>query len=86
MMGNKGGVSCRMNIHHTSLCFVCVHMAAGRGDVAARNSDFHVIMEKTLLLSDQSSGDALDASSSRPLLLQELDNDLSVLTIAQHGS
>lgn len=50
VMGNKGGVVIRFNIHSTSICFICTHLAASRNNVEARNSDFHNILEKSLLL------------------------------------
>ena len=49
MMGNKGGVSVRMSLYDTAVCFVCAHLAAHRENVAGRNADFKNIMERTLL-------------------------------------
>jgi phosphatidylinositol-bisphosphatase len=49
MMGNKGGVTIRMNIHDTPICFVCSHLAAQRENVEGRNSDFKNIIERTVL-------------------------------------
>lgn len=46
MMGNKGGVGVRMNINDSSLCFVCVHMAAHREKVSERNSEFHRLLNE----------------------------------------
>lgn len=31
--GNKGGITIRINIFETSLCFSCVHLAAGEGKI-----------------------------------------------------
>ena len=47
VMGNKGGVSVRLRIFDSTLCFVCAHLAAHRGAVAQRNADFASIMAKT---------------------------------------
>ena len=41
MMGNKGGAGIRMRINDSTMCFVCVHMAAHRENVAERNADYH---------------------------------------------
>ena len=41
MMGNKGGAGIRMRINDSTICFVCVHMAAHREKVAERNADYH---------------------------------------------
>jgi inositol polyphosphate 5-phosphatase INPP5B/F len=49
VMGNKGGVVMRFNIHSTGICIVCAHLAASRDNVTARNSDYRNIMERTLL-------------------------------------
>ena len=46
MMGNKGGVGIRMNINDSSICFICVHMAAHREKVSERNSEFHRILNE----------------------------------------
>lgn len=63
VMGNKGGVIIRFNLHSTSMCFICAHLAASRNNVEARNNDYRNIMERTLLmpLSDEfiSSNDTL---------------------------
>ncbi|KAK1734639.1 inositol polyphosphate 5-phosphatase [Skeletonema marinoi] len=40
VMGNKGGVSIRLQFYDTTLCFVCTHLAAHRENVAGRNADF----------------------------------------------
>ena len=47
VMGNKGGVSIRLRVFDSTLCFVCAHLAAHRGAVAQRNADFASIMAKT---------------------------------------
>ena len=41
MMGNKGGAGILMRINDSTMCFVCVHMAAHRENVAERNADYH---------------------------------------------
>ena len=41
------GVSIRLRIFDSTLCFVCAHLAAHRGAVAQRNADFASIMAKT---------------------------------------
>ena len=41
MMGNKGGAGIRMRINDSTVCFVCVHLAAHREKVAERNADYH---------------------------------------------
>lgn len=46
MMGNKGGVSIRVQFYDSTLCFVCSHLAAHRENVAGRNADFANVMSK----------------------------------------
>lgn len=48
-LGNKGSISVRMSLHHTTLCFRCTHLAAGEkeGDEIRRNSDVSEIMKRT---------------------------------------
>ena len=36
MMGNKGGISIRFNLHETSICFVCAHLRAQQKAVDGR--------------------------------------------------
>eukprot|EP00945_MAST-04E_sp_MAST-4E-sp1_P001097 g1097.t1 len=47
VLGNKGGSSIRFQFYDTTVCFVCSHLAAHRGNVGGRNSDFASILEKT---------------------------------------
>lgn len=47
MMGNKGGVSIRLQFYDSSLCFVCSHLAAHRENVTGRNADFANVYQKT---------------------------------------
>ncbi|KAL7492095.1 hypothetical protein ACHAWT_001312 [Skeletonema menzelii] len=47
VMGNKGGVSIRLQFYDTTLCFVCTHLAAHRENVAGRNADFANVFSKT---------------------------------------
>lgn len=45
VMGNKGGVGIRFNLHDTSLCFVGAHFTANKKEIQARNSDYSNIIE-----------------------------------------
>jgi inositol polyphosphate 5-phosphatase INPP5B/F len=47
MMGNKGGVSVRLQFYDSTLCFVCSHLAAHRENVTGRNADFANVYAKT---------------------------------------
>jgi phosphatidylinositol-bisphosphatase len=47
MLGNKGGVSIRLQFYDSSLCFVCTHLAAHRENVVGRNADFANVYTKT---------------------------------------
>jgi inositol polyphosphate 5-phosphatase INPP5B/F len=47
MMGNKGGVSIRLQFYDSTLCFVCSHLAAHRENVVGRNADFQNVYSKT---------------------------------------
>jgi phosphatidylinositol-bisphosphatase len=46
MMGNKGGVSIRVQFYDSTLCFVCSHLAAHRENVQGRNADFVNVLGK----------------------------------------
>jgi len=46
MMGNKGGVSVRLQFYDSTICLVNSHLAAHRENVAGRNADFHNINSK----------------------------------------
>ncbi|KAJ6768865.1 TYPE IV INOSITOL POLYPHOSPHATE 5-PHOSPHATASE 9 [Salix koriyanagi] len=48
-LGNKGSVSVRFQLHETSFCFVCSHLASGgrEGDEKLRNSDVAEIFSRT---------------------------------------
>ena len=46
LLGNKGGICIRMDIHDTSICFVCAHLSAHREDTTKRNDDYHAIYNK----------------------------------------
>ncbi|CAN4113894.1 unnamed protein product [Withania somnifera] len=49
-LGNKGAVSVRFQLHQTSLCFVCSHLASGgrEGDEKNRNSNVGEIFSRTI--------------------------------------
>jgi len=47
VMGNKGGVSVRLQFYDSNICFVCTHLAAHRENVAGRNADFLNVFQKT---------------------------------------
>lgn len=47
MMGNKGGVSIRLQFYDSTLVFVCSHLAAHRENVVGRNADFSNVFNKT---------------------------------------
>lgn len=49
VLGNKGGISIRMDIFDTPICFVCAHFHANRDNVESRNADFHTLLESTIL-------------------------------------
>lgn len=44
--GNKGGVTIRVSIEQTSICFVCAHLPAGESKVKERIDDFCTIHRK----------------------------------------
>lgn len=47
VMGNKGGVSIRLQFYDSTLCFTCLHLAAHRENVTGRNADFTNVYNKT---------------------------------------
>jgi phosphatidylinositol-bisphosphatase len=58
MLGNKGGVSIRLTLFDSGLCFVCSHLAAHRENVAGRNADYKNILEKTVFIASSLSENA----------------------------
>lgn len=46
MMGNKGGVSIRLQFYDSTICITNTHLAAHRENVAGRNADFANIFSK----------------------------------------
>jgi inositol polyphosphate 5-phosphatase INPP5B/F len=47
MLGNKGGVSIRIQFYDSTMCFVCSHLAAHRENVTGRNADFSNVYNKS---------------------------------------
>lgn len=47
MLGNKGGVSLRLQFYDSTICIICAHLAAHRENVAGRNADFWNVYHKT---------------------------------------
>lgn len=67
MMGNKGGVSVRLSLYDSSICFVCAHLAAHRENVEGRNSDYKNIIERTVFQTESNrENDAGDTDLIRP--------------------
>ncbi|KAK7080496.1 hypothetical protein SK128_017628 [Halocaridina rubra] len=46
-LGNKGGVSVRLDLHSTSICIVNAHMAAHMDELERRNEDHDCILQRT---------------------------------------
>jgi phosphatidylinositol-bisphosphatase len=46
MMGNKGGVSVRLQFYDSTICIINSHLAAHRENVAGRNADFQNVYSK----------------------------------------
>jgi len=44
--GNKGAVAIRFQLHDSTICFVNSHLAAHKGNIAGRNSDYHNICKR----------------------------------------
>lgn len=83
VMGNKGGVVSRFQIHETSICFICAHLAANRENITARNSDFRSINDKAVLLPEKFARDILEErNKARPVLLQRSLDEF--ITISDH--
>ena len=85
MMGNKGGVSIRMNIFDSSFCFVCSHLAAHRENVKGRNDDVKNIIEKSTFDGDSRISLGWEASNrqtNRPLYGDLLVDDWRIEILA----
>lgn len=61
MMANKGGISIRLSLYDSSICFVCAHLAAHRENVVGRNNDYKSIIDRTVFTSYNSSSGNLNA-------------------------
>lgn len=47
MLGNKGGVSIRLQFYDSTICIICAHLAAHRENISGRNSDFANVFQKS---------------------------------------
>ena len=64
MLGNKGGVSIRMQFYDSTLCFVCTHLAAHRENVTGRNADFaNVFNKSTFEIGEEATREAIYSGS-----------------------
>ena len=59
MMGNKGGVSIRLQFYDSTICFMNSHLAAHRENVAGRNADFGDLYAKWVFRRGAEGGDEL---------------------------
>lgn len=88
MMGNKGGVCVRLNIHDSTFCFVCSHLAAHRENCNGRNADFKNILERARFDQGQDQESVEEGSLfSRPTARVPFGSANSVgvdLSIGQH--
>ncbi|KAA6376752.1 MAG: hypothetical protein EZS28_027721, partial [Streblomastix strix] len=50
---NKGGVAVRLRVYETTLCFLCVHLAAHQRNVSRRNEDFAQVVMFTEMPSEE---------------------------------
>ncbi len=83
-MGNKGGVSVRLHIYDTSMCFVCSHLAAHRENIEGRNADYRSIVEQSIFKADskfRSNGSGQSGWVEKPSngYLRTLGSDLRIL-------
>ena len=80
VMGNKGGVSIRLQFYDTTLCFVCTHLAAHRENVAGRNADFANVFSKTSFeIGEEAVSEVLQSGS-----LNQLQAGTSSVGISEH--
>lgn len=64
MMGNKGGVSVRLQFYDSTLCFVCTHLAAHRENITGRNQDFSNVFNKsTFEIGEEATREAIYSGS-----------------------
>ncbi|CAH1431169.1 unnamed protein product [Lactuca virosa] len=78
-LGNKGSVSVRFQLHQTSFCFVCSHLASGggEGDERNRNTDATEIFSRTSFPTTKGPKRILD--HDRVVLLGDLNYRISLL-------
>lgn len=49
VMGNKGGITIRMDFYDSSICFICAHFHPNRDNVQGRNMDFQNIVDNAIM-------------------------------------
>ena len=81
MLGNKGGVCISLTLHHTSLAFVNVHLAAHQENTALRNKNVQSIVKSLKF-----EGGDLFTSSHHVVLLGDLNMERARAEAEPDGS
>lgn len=80
VMGNKGGVSVRLQFYDSTICCVCTHLAAHRENVIGRNADFESVFKKTSFdIGDEAVKEVINGGS-----LKQWANGTSTVEINDH--
>ena len=85
-LGNKGGVSVRIDFHNTSICFVNSHLAADVSQCERRNQDYDDINARTVLTDNRSSTTRQIKDHDMIYWLGDLNyriNDLDTMTVRE---